>query len=63
MDLSDNEIPKYKKRSSKKRPRKSKHKHTYKECLLLESQHRRYMKGEYCSTCGKIGNIFLLIKD
>lgn len=32
--MSDNEIPKYKKKSQAKPPKKAKHKHTYEPCLI-----------------------------
>lgn len=50
----ENEIPKYQKRSTRQPPKKSKHKHLYKDCLL-KSKEGRFHKSEYCSICGKIG--------
>lgn len=54
----ENEVPKYKKKSQKT-VKKSKHKHTYKECLILDKKLNLHMIGEYCIICGKIGNVKL----
>lgn len=60
IDNYNDEIPKYR----KKRPsvssagKKSKHKHLYKECLLIAENSPH--KAKYCIVCGKIGNIEFL---
>ncbi len=57
MDDYNDEIPKYR----KKRPsvssagKKSKHKHIYKECLLIAENNPH--KAKYCTICGKIGDM------
>lgn len=55
MYIND-EIPKYKKKSNKT-VKKSKHKHLYKECLILDKSSGGYSKASYCTVCGKIGDI------
>lgn len=53
----DNEIPKYFKKknpSISKAKEKSKHKHLYIDCLLIEDG--RPYKSTYCTVCGKIKN-------
>ncbi len=59
MDDYGSEIPKYRKKkpSVSSSSKKSKHKHTYRDCLLI-SENRPH-KAEYCAICGKIGNIEL----
>jgi hypothetical protein len=68
MESINNDIPKYKKKSQRKPPKKSKHKHIYEPCLLeipLEwyaHPHERSGKtcmkfGSYCPVCGKIGDM------
>lgn len=59
------EVPKYKKKSTKRAPPKSKHKHRFEECIL-EYEGRTYNKergfvkkpdrsfGRYCVICGRI---------
>lgn len=57
MVYFNDEVPKYKKKVNKA-VTKSKHKHTYKSCLLKDkSRLGKYSIGEYCTICGKIGNI------
>lgn len=58
------DIPKYRKKSSRHPPKKSKHKHIYKNCLLSYKMSIGYSTGEsivdcvclseYCTICGKI---------
>lgn len=62
------EIPRYKKKSKAKPPKKSKHKHMYEPCVI-ERPVDWYMKehersgvikaeiGMYCPVCGKAGSI------
>lgn len=56
MDNYNNEIPKYRKKkpSVSISSKKSKHKHIYKDCLLIAEN--RPHKAKYCIVCGKIGN-------
>lgn len=60
------DIPKYKKKSTRRPPKKSKHKHIYKDCLLKSKIAFKYNTGErivnlrlgnYCTICGKIGKL------
>lgn len=60
------EPPKHKKRSQRKSPKKSKHKHLYEPCLLWEDDSvvgignvviGGVYKAKYCTVCGKIGNV------
>ena len=57
MDNYNDEIPKYRKKkpSVSISSKKSKHKHIYKDCLLIAENRPR--KAKYCIVCGKIGNI------
>ena len=64
IDISD-DIPKYKKKSANKPPKKTKHKHTYEQCLI-EYPEQYYLKehnrngktqlhfASYCPICGKV---------
>lgn len=52
------EIPKHHKKkqsSTSSANKKSKHKHLYKECLLVNDG--KPHRAEYCSICGKVGNL------
>lgn len=53
---SDDEIPKYKKKSNKI-IRKSKHKHIYEKCILHELDSDNLYISDYCILCGKISGI------
>ena len=58
--MTNDDIPKYRKkrRSSVSNSReKSKHKHEYKECLLIEKNRPHW--ATYCTICGKIGDVHL----
>lgn len=55
MLISENEIPKYKKKINQS-IKKSKHKHIYETCLFYDMKSKYYYKGSYCIVCGKIGN-------
>ena len=68
MNNVPNDIPKYRKKSQAKPPKKSKHKHIYEPCLLeiplewYSHPHERSGKTflrfrSYCPTCGKIGDV------
>lgn len=63
----ENEVAPYKKKSTKKAPPKSKHKHDFKPCVFeydsvrLDKAHGfvpkpDLMLGSYCPICGKIGS-------
>lgn len=59
MKNFDNEVPKHikKKESSvSKSEKKSKHKHEYVDCLLIEKDNSPH-KATYCKICGKIGDL------
>lgn len=60
------DIPKYKKKSQAKPPKKAKHKHVYEPCVLeylvdwyiKEHERNHELKtemGAYCPVCGKVG--------
>ncbi len=67
IDISD-DVPKYKKKSKTKPPKKIDHKHTYEPCLI-EFPEQYYLKehnrngkthfqfASYCTICGKVGHI------
>lgn len=57
MDNFNDEIPKYRKKKSSvsSASKKSKNKHIYKDCLLIMENGSH--KAQYCTICGKIGNI------
>lgn len=68
MITIDEEVPKYKKRSSRKTPKKADHKHKYvncvfgyngilfdKECGMKEIPVKSI--GTYCEICGKVGSV------
>lgn len=63
MDYFNDEIPKYKKKSNKKTVSKSKHKHTYKGCLLKEDRTNSYLLSEYCTICGKLGDTQFIVTE
>lgn len=42
---------------NKTRTPKSKHKHIYESCLLYDIDINHYFRAEYCTICGKIGDI------
>lgn len=68
MEQMMNDIPKYRKKSTVKPPKKAKHKHVYEPCLfeqLLEwyckpherkTNKTRLRFGSYCPICGKTGD-------
>lgn len=45
---------------SKTRTPKSNHKHTYESCLLYDNDMDNCFRAEYCTICGKIGEINFL---
>ena len=64
----DEEVPKYKKRSSRKTPKKANHKHKYVNCVfgydgLLYDKECGFKTipvksiGTYCEICGKVGSV------
>ena len=67
--IEENDIPKYKKKSLKKPPKKSDHKHRYEECGLEIPKYWyvynhpnktdvECLRGRYCIVCGKIEDIW-----
>lgn len=53
------DIPKYRKRKKKVRPKKTGHKHDYSIVVLVEKETKfgpRYHYWQQCSICGKIDN-------
>lgn len=64
MDYIDTDIPKYRKKSIKNVPTKSKHKHEYKFVVFYVHDKDMFNKpiayntiGTCCTICGKIGDI------
>ena len=57
-DFND-EIPKYKKKKNKT-VKKSNHKHKYKQCLLYVDEIDDYVLADYCISCNKVGNIYVI---
>lgn len=55
----NNEIPKYKKKKNKM-VKKSNHKHEYKQCLLYVDEIDDYVLADYCISCNKVGNIYVI---
>ena len=65
MNNIENDIPKYKKKSTAKPPAKAKHKHVYEPCLIEHPadwwnkphERKRYVRdfqfASYCPVCGK----------
>ena len=64
----EEEIPRYRKKSKAKPPKKSKHKHVYEYCIIerpadwYKKEHERSgeVKAEintYCPICGKVGDV------
>lgn len=62
------EVPRYRKRSQKKPPKKSDHKHVFEPCVVeypqdwyvkehLRSGEKKAAISSYCPICGKIGSI------
>lgn len=56
------EEPKYKKKSSGNHTQKSKHKHQYVDCLLIDKNKCPH-KAEYCIECGKIHNVYFFLSE
>ena len=70
MNNIPTDVPKYKKKSTAKPPKKSKHKHIYEPCLI-EAPMQWYLKpherkrneptqlrfSSYCPVCGKTGDV------
>ena len=57
--IYDDEIPKYKKKKNKT-VKKSNHKHEYKQCLLYVDEIDDYVLADYCISCNKVGNIYVI---
>lgn len=64
-----NDVPRHRKRSNKKTPTKSDHKHEYANCVydvptLRFEQSRGFLPttrtaiGTYCTICGKVGDVY-----
>ena len=64
----ENDVPKYKKKSAAKAPKKAKHKHLCEPCILeypvdwwnkehLRKPEMKSVIGAYCPICGKIGEV------
>ena len=65
MNNFNDEVPNYKKKkpsSISKSKAKSKHKHIYEDCLLIDNENIPF-KSEYCTICGKIGNMQWFITE
>lgn len=57
--MYNEDIPKYRKRKKKERPKKTDHKHDYSIEVLVEKETKfglRYHYGQQCIICGKIDN-------
>ena len=59
MKNFNDEIPKYKKKKNKT-VKKSNHKHEYKQCLLYVDEIDDYVLADYCISCNKVGNIYVI---
>lgn len=59
MKNFNDEIPKYKKKKNKT-VKKSNHKHEYKQCLLYVDEMDDYVLADYCISCNKVGNIYVI---
>lgn len=62
MSDFNNEISKYRKKkgsSTSKSNIKSKHKHEYSKCLIIEKD--KPYKATYCKICGKIGDVWFFV--
>ena len=60
--LLNEEIPRHRKKrasSTSKSLGKSKHRHTFKDCLFIVDDMTLLYKGKYCTECGKIGDFGL----
>lgn len=57
--IYDDEISKYKKKKNKT-VKKSNHKHEYKQCLLYVDEIDDYVLADYCISCNKVGNIYVI---
>lgn len=58
--MNIDEVPKYRKKRSKRKVSKSSHKHTYEDCLLIYADEVPF-KACYCTMCGKIGKVQFII--
>lgn len=56
------EVPKYRKKRSKRATPKSSHKHIYEDCLLIYANEIPF-KACYCTMCGKIGKVQFIITE
>lgn len=60
--MNIDEVPKYRKKRSKRKVSKSSHKHTYEDCLLIYADEVPF-KACYCKMCGKIGKVQFIITE
>lgn len=68
--IEGEETMRYKKKSSRRPPKKAKHKHVYENCVFCFDTMKRFDRargmiwgpalsvGTYCPICGKIGDVF-----
>jgi len=69
-DLVIDDQPKYRKKSKGPHAKKSNHKHIYTDCIFgayghhyernlgfVKDNHLTYVKGSYCTICGKVGDV------
>ena len=62
-NFEENDIPKYVKKkhsSTSKSNTKSKHKHEYVDCLLVERDNNKPYPASYCKICGKVNSALCL---
>lgn len=59
LDINLNDVPKYRKKSKRKRVRKSNHKHIYKKYIgaTIKDDEKTYFPVSECEICGKIGDV------
>ena len=58
-NFEENDVPKYIKKknsSTSKSSTKSKHRHKYVDCLLIERENNRPYPASYCKICGKVNS-------
>lgn len=65
-NFEENDIPKYVKKkhsSTSKSNTKSKHKHEYVDCLLVERGSNKPYISSYCHICGKVYNVSMCVEE
>lgn len=55
ISIINDEIPKHRKQKKKKSPKKSDHKHIYKDEVLIKNSRGRFYFAKRCIHCGKVG--------